>query len=243
MTDTGADISTMLADAARRAQVEHAPVHAIVAGGMRRRNRRRAAGLAVALAVVCTGGIATTSWLDEGSGAAPAAAEQRSAPRPVTEVIATGLLDGKPWSLSVDVWKRAADAKEAGRVWDAMAEVEYPDAQRAGGAAGPQLTTTGWYFANLKVGERHSFVDDGALSGTEDRKVETVWGKLSPTGSGWFLFGRTLPGVHAVQCTWNNGRKVTPELHTIAGTGTRFFAIDIPAPKSITEAPRCTAAD
>ncbi|WP_353946067.1 hypothetical protein ABII15_33720 [Streptomyces sp. HUAS MG91] len=242
MTDTGTDISELLAEAAQGARIRHAPVDAIIVGGRRRRSRRRAAGAAAALAVACTVGIAASSSLGEGSGASPAATEQRATPRPVTEVIASGRHDGKPWSLSVDIWKRAADKKEAGRVWNAMEEVEYPDTQRAGGEGGPQLVDTGWFFANLKVGERRSFVDDGALNATGNRKVETSWGKLAPS-SGWFVFGRTAPGVHAVTCTFDNGRKATPQLRTIAGTDSRFFALDAPAPKPTAGPPRCTAAD
>ncbi|MFJ4716799.1 hypothetical protein [Streptomyces sp. NPDC088785] len=242
MTDTGTDISELLAEAAQDVQITHAPVDAIVVGGRRRRNRRRATGAVVALAVVCTAGVVASSTLGEGSGAAPAATEQRAAPRPLTEVIASGRLDGKPWTLSVDVWQRAGDAREAGRVWDAMQEVEYPDVQRAGGAGGPELVRKDWFFANLKVGERRSFVDDGALNAAGDRKVESSWGKLSPTGSSWFVFGRTAPGVHTVECTWDDGRKATPQLRTVTGTDSRFFAIDAPDPKPTAGQPRCTAA-
>ncbi|MGW1467201.1 hypothetical protein ACWCPT_23000 [Streptomyces sp. NPDC002308] len=244
MTDTGTDISKLLADAAHGVRIDHAPVEAIIVGGRRRRIRRRAAGaVVVALAVVCTAGILTSVSPREDSGATSVAAEPDAVPRPSTEVIASGRLDGKPWTLSVDVWKRAADAEEAGRVWDAMEEAEYPDPRRAGGAGGPQLVQTGWFFANLKVGERRSFVDDGALTGAGDRRVETSWGKLAPTGSGWFVFGRTAPGVHAVTCTWDDGRKAAPQLRSAAGTDRRFFAIEAPAPKPTAGQPRCTAAD
>ncbi|WP_327179413.1 hypothetical protein OG599_31760 [Streptomyces sp. NBC_01335] len=244
MTDTGTDISRLLADAAQGVRIKHAPVDAIVVGGRRRRNRRRAAGaVVVALTVACTAGILTSVSLPEGSGTASVAAEPDTVPRPTTEVIASGQLDGKPWTLSVDVWKRADDADEAGRAWDAMKEAEYPDPQRAGGAGGPELVHTGWFFANLKVGERRSFVDDGALTGAGDRTVETSWGKLARTGSGWFVFGRTTPGVHAVTCTWDDGRKASPQLRTVAGTDRRFFAIEAPAPKPTAGQPWCTAAD
>ncbi|MFF7361753.1 hypothetical protein [Streptomyces sp. NPDC008125] len=244
MTDTGTDITKLLADAAQGVRIEYAPVDAIVAGGRRRRNRRRYAGAAVAaLAVVCTAGMLTSVSPHEGSGATSVAAEPDAVPRPTTEVIASGRLDGKPWTLSVDVWKRAADAREAGRVWDAMEEAEYPDPQRAGGAGGPELADTGWFFARLKVGERLSFVDDGALSAAGDRRVGTSWGTLAPTGSGWFVFGRTAPGVQAVTCTWDDGRKAAPRLRTVAGTDRRFFAIEAPAPKPTAGQPRCTAAD
>ncbi|QMU73391.1 hypothetical protein [Streptacidiphilus sp. P02-A3a] len=244
MTDTGTDISELLADAALGVRIKHAPVEAIVVGGRRRRSRRRAAGaVVIALAVVCTAGILTSVSPGEDSGATSVAAEPDAVPRPSTEVIATGLLDGKHWTLSVDVWKRAADTKEAGRVWKAMEEAEYPDPQRAGGPGGPQLVHTGWFFASLKVGERHSFVYDGALTGAGNRKVETSWGKFTPTGSSWFVFGFTAPGVHAVTCTWDDGRKAAPPLRTVAGTDSRFFAIDAPAPKPNAGQPRCTAVD
>ncbi|MER5948612.1 hypothetical protein ABT127_21425 [Streptomyces sp. NPDC001904] len=243
MTETGTDISELLADAAQGAHIKQAPVDAIVAGGKRRRSRRRVAGAVMALALVCTGGIAASSLWGAGAGGAPAARTQQAAPRPMTEVIASGQVEGKPWTLSVDVWKRAADAKEAGRTWNAMEEVEYPDAQRAGGAGGPQLRRTGWFFANLKVGERRSFVDDGALNAAGDRKVEAGWVKLTPTGSSWFVFGRTAPGVHAVTCTWADGHKAAPRLRTIAGSDSRFFAVGAPAPDPTSGPPRCTAAD
>ncbi|MGW2278742.1 hypothetical protein [Streptomyces sp. NPDC001770] len=244
MTDTGTDISKLLADAARGVRIEHAPVDAIVVGGRRRRSRRRAAGAAAgALAVVCAAGILTSASLREDSGVASVAAVPDSVPRPTTEVIASGQLDGTPWTLSVDIWKRADDADEASRAWNAMKEAEYPDPLRAGGAGGPQLVHTGWFFANLKVGERRSFVDDGALIGAGDRTVETSWGKLAPTGSGWFVFGRTAPGVRAVICVWDDGRKASPQLWTVAGTDRRFFAIEAPAPEPTAGQPRCTAVD
>lgn len=122
-----------------------------------------------------------------------------------------------------------------------MKEIEYPDPQRAGGPGGPQLVDTDWYFANLEVGQRRSFVDDGALNAAGDREVETSWGKLTPTGPSWFVFGRTAPGVHSVECTWEDGHRATPRLRTIAGTDNRFFAVDAPAPKPTAGPPRCTA--
>ncbi|MGW3491724.1 hypothetical protein [Streptomyces sp. NPDC001054] len=243
MTPSETDVSELLADTALGIQTKHAPVEAIVAGGRRRRNRRRATGAAaVALAAACTGGILTSALPDEGSGTASVAAAPHALPRPRTAVIATGVVDGKPWTVSIDVWQRAADTNEAARQWKAMEKAEFPDPQRAGGPEGPQLLHAGWFFANLKVGMRRSFVDDGALPEAGNGKVETSWGKFN-SGPNWFALGVAAPGVHSITCTWDDGRKATPQLRTVAGTDSQFFAIEAPAPQPNAGLPRCTAGD
>ncbi|MEV6029431.1 hypothetical protein [Streptomyces sp. NPDC052036] len=244
MTDTGTDISELLANATQGVQIKHAPVEAIVAGGTRRRTRRRAAeAVAVALAVACTAGILTSVFPHTDSGTASIAAAPDATIRPITQVIATGVVDGKPWTLSIDIWQRAANADAAAREWKATQKAEYPDPQRAGGEGGPQLVHTGWFFANLNIGDGRVFVTDDALTATGDRNVETSWGKFTPTGTHWYVTGMAGPAVHAVTCTWDDGHKATPQLQTIAGTDNRFFAIDAPTPKPNDGVPNCMATD
>ncbi|MEE4545982.1 hypothetical protein V2S66_28940 [Streptomyces sp. V4-01] len=242
MTDTGTDISELLADAAQGVHIKHAPVEAIVAGGTRRRTRRRAAGAAVvALAVACTAGILTSVSPHADSRTASVAAAPDATIRPLTQTIATGVVDGKPWTLSIDIWQRAANADAAAREWSATQQAEYSDPQRAGGKGGQQLLHTGWFFANLHIGDGHVDVTDDALTATGDRGVETSWGKFTSTGTRWYVVGMAGPAVQTVTCTWDDGHKATPTLQTVAGTDNRFFAIDAPTPKPNDGVPNCTA--
>ncbi|MFJ3641952.1 hypothetical protein ACIPRD_19640 [Streptomyces sp. NPDC090108] len=215
MTQT--DIALLLADAADEVEIGIAPVQAVMRAGRRRRARRWAVGAATAVVLAgSTGATLAFAGLpgigDRGAVTAqrPASPEARHVYEPRVTVLASGIDQGKEWSVDVRVWGAPRDEREADRQFGAMkdAGLEPVDATRAAGLIGRTS-----FFAVRSYGDGHArpviFNTVGRLPGFSGTDLESAAVGLAPGAgakdSAPLVVGMVAKSAREVTCTWKDG--------------------------------------
>ncbi|MFG3292828.1 hypothetical protein ACGF3G_28985 [Streptomyces sp. NPDC048179] len=213
MTQAEADIALLLADATDAVEIGTAPVQAVLRGGRRRRTRRWAVATATAVAVL--GGSTGVTLAFAGLPgehhrtqvtAHPASPEARHVYEPQETELSRGTYQGKPWSVTLEVWGAPRDAEEAARQFDLMkAEgrelvVDTPDAL-VGKTSFFALYWTGSGRPQQVLFDSRAKLDD--MRGTD---LESGAVPQGGTGPDRLVIGKVARTAREVTCTWRDGR-------------------------------------
>ncbi|MFI9834292.1 hypothetical protein ACIHIX_42155 [Streptomyces sp. NPDC051913] len=124
---TNSDITTLLTEATDEVEIGIAPYQAVIRGGRRRKARRWAVATATALVIAGSSATLAVAGLPGGGGTVAPAATQTptTAPAdlftPQRTTLASGVEDGKPWKVVIDVWATPRDKAQAEGQLQAMA--------------------------------------------------------------------------------------------------------------------------
>ncbi|MEV7325831.1 hypothetical protein [Streptomyces sp. NPDC093970] len=212
MTQAESDIALLLAEATDRVEIGTAPLQAVLRGGRRRRARRWAvAAVAVAVLGGAAGGSLAFAGLPGEHGhrradvaGTPTSPEDRHVYEPQETELSTGTYQGKPWSVTVEVWGAPRNADEAARQFDLMVEegrhltVKLPS---------ELIGRTSFFVLRWAEGRQQmmagSWTKPDRMRATD---LESGAAPLGATGADRLVVGQVARTAREVTCTWKDGR-------------------------------------
>lgn len=209
---THRDIALLLAEAADAVEIGTAPTQSVIRGGRRRRARRwTVAAVAAVVLGGGTGALAVTG-LPGGGGdrggvvaTTPTEAALLKILTPQSTSLAAGREDGKPWSVTVDVWAAPRDEVQAQAQLQAMHEYGV----RPNGVDSPsELIGKSSYFVGRSYGSTYSEIMQNAFDDQSSKwGAATAAVPLKPDSDGpeRLVVGQVAKTAAMVTCNWKDG--------------------------------------
>ncbi|NUO45418.1 MAG: hypothetical protein HOV73_28455 [Streptomyces sp.] len=215
---TNSDITTLLTEATDEVEIGIAPYQAVIRGGRRRKARRWAVATATALVIAGSSATLAVAGLPGGGGTVGPAATQTptTAPAdlytPQRTTLASGIEDGKEWSVVIDVWAAPRTEAEAAGQLEAMGEAgDVP----TGVTKASELVGKSSYLTFLSDGsdkrEDRRGVYEDAFEKTDDpmngTDVESAAIPFRTTAEHVerLVIGMVGKDAEQVTCTWKDG--------------------------------------
>ncbi|MGV9451041.1 hypothetical protein [Streptomyces sp. NPDC003635] len=249
---THRDMALLLAEAADGVEIGTAPTQAVIRGGRRRRARRWTVAAAAALVLGGgTGALAVTGLPGDGGdgGGMVATTPTESALlellSPRSTSLAAGREDGKPWSVTVDVWAAPRDEVQAEAQLQAMHEYGV----RPNGVDSPsELIGKSSYFVGRSYGSTYAEIMQNAFDGTTTNLGATTAAvPLEPDSDGPYrlVVGQVDKNAAGVMCEWKDGtstevRRESYGKPSDTGQGTITYVADSPVDWYVCLAPKGT---
>ncbi|WP_329339784.1 hypothetical protein OG866_30980 [Streptomyces sp. NBC_00663] len=211
---TNSDITLLLAEATDEVEIGIAPYQAVVRGGRRRKARRWAVATATALVIAGSSATLAVAGLPGGNGtvAPPATQAPTTTPAdlftPQRTTLATGVEDGKPWKVVIDVWATPHNRAQAEGQLQAMAESgQVP----TGVTKAAELMGKSSYVTYLSDDDTSKGVYEDAFDETDtpmkgtDVESAAIPFRTTEDHVERLVIGMVGRDAEQVTCTWKNG--------------------------------------